>query len=338
MAIPAGASPQQGHNADTLNCDGALRLPARGVNAYVSIQVEELHKAYGPVQALQEVTLRLEAEVRYGVLGPEGAGKSTLSRILAGLEPADRGTIRVADVDGQDHRAASKVGYVPEQPGLDGQRTPRELLRFAGRFHPFTASEIERRLEELLIGARLEHVGGVAIENLARGMHPRIALAYALVHDPAILLLDDPLRGLAPSAARRMREAIEELVEDRCLVVFTSAPSVVEQLCDHVVGLEAGRIVVDRPINDVVSAHTMRYKVHIRGELSAKALDGLREHTAIGAVRHGDRPGAFELWLTEAEQAPDVLALLEDAHDVLSFARAPTSLAEAIDEHMEEPP
>lgn len=304
------------------------------------LEIDGLAKTRGRRTVLDEVTVSVPAGQRAAIVGPPGAGKTTMGRILAGLEPPTSGSVRVDGHDVVDDAHVRKqVGYVAARPGLDEQRTPRELLRTAGGLHGLTASETERRLEETLIALELEHLGGHAIEHLADGMRARVALGYALMADPDVLVVDEPSLGLAPEATRRMREAINAQAEGRTLLALTSEPGDAERLCERVIGLEDGQIVVDAGVDELAGEEGVAVRVELAGPLPQAALDEAREHAAIGALRRDPEEGEdLELWITDRDRQAEVLAVLVDAGaPVASFARREPGLGELVAEHMEGP-
>lgn len=307
--------------------------------AGAAIAIDGLAKAYGATQALEGLDLQVPAGASVGLLGPPGAGKTTLARLLAGLEVPTAGEARIGGSPTEDTASLrARLGNVPQAPGLDEDRTPRELLRQAARLHGLATSEAERRLERLLMSVDLEHLGGYPVEHLAAGMRHRLALAYALVPEPPVLVVDEPTRGLAPEGTRRVREAIAHHAEDRTLLVTTSQPSDVEALCERVVGLEAGRCVLDAGLDELAGEQGLAVDVEIAGSLPQGALDAVREHAAVGALRRepDEARADLVLWITDAEAAPDVLHTLVDAGaPVGSFARREPGLGELVAEHME---
>lgn len=307
----------------------------------MSIEIEQLTRTRGTRTVLAGVDVHVPPEGRVGLLGPEGAGKTTLARILAGLEPATGGRVRVAGQDvGEDPAGRRRLGYVPSRAGLDEHRTPRQLLRFGGRLHGVPTSELERRLEQRLIDVRLEHLGGHAIEHLETGSRRRLALAYATIHDPAALVVDDPTRGLGPEASDRMLQAIETVSRGRCLLVASGRAEVVEALCDHVVGLEEGRVILDAPLDELLAEKGRAVEVRLAGKLPQQALDEIRENPAIAALRRDpEEPGAdLEVWVTEDGQLSAVLAaMVEAGAPVAGFSPRDPSLGEVVAEHLEAP-
>lgn len=307
----------------------------------MSVEIEELSKTRGARTVLEGVDLNVPPEANLGLLGPEGAGKTTLTRIVAGLEPATAGSVRVGEREVLGAPAARpRVGYVPCRPGLDEDRTPRELLRFGGRLHGIPTSELERRLEQRLIDTRLEHLGSHAIEHLSAGARRRLSLAYASIHDPLVLLVDEPTLGLGPEATERMHRALQAVTDERALLLASRQAADVERHCEHVVGLEDGRIVLDAPLEELLAEEGQAVEVQLAGGLPQQALDVIREHAAVAALRRDpeDVEADLELWITDPDQASQVLeAMVEAGAPVAAFTPRGPRLAEVVAEYMEAP-
>jgi ABC-2 type transport system ATP-binding protein len=302
----------------------------------VAIEIDGLAKAYGRQRALDGIDLEIPTGATCGLLGPQGAGKTTLARLLAGLEGPTAGSARIDGHPIGEPQATARLGYIPHPAGFDEGRTPRQMLRLAGRLHGVPTSRRERRLERLLIDLGLEHLGGHAIEHLDGGHRRRLALAHALVPDPDHLVVDEPTRGLGPAASRRMREALIEKTRERTLLVLTSIPDDVEALCERVVGIEDGTIVLDAGVGELAADHGVAIAIGLAGELPQRALDELREHEAVAALRRDPTDADLELWLTDPDEAPAVLRLLVEADaPVASFDRQPPPLGATVAEHME---
>ncbi|MEZ0396542.1 MAG: ABC transporter ATP-binding protein [Anaerolineales bacterium] len=210
------------------------------------IRVENLHKRYGAVRALDGLDMTVEAGTIYGFLGPNGAGKTTTLRILAGLARPTSGRASVAGVDltTDGRRLASRIGYLPEEPAFYPWMTPRESLDHLGRLHGLSAAERRQRVAELLELVRLAEVGGRRIGGFSRGMRQRLGLAAALVHRPEVLLLDEPVSALDPAGRKEMLETIEGL-GGQCTVLMSShILADVERICGVVGIIAQGRMVI----------------------------------------------------------------------------------------------
>lgn len=303
-----------------------------------AIETDGLSRRHGRLVALSEVNLSVASGNHVGLVGGEGAGKSTLAAILAGLTPPSSGSARIAGIDVETPQARKGVGYVPQDPGLDEACTPLELLRFAGSFYEIGPSELERRADRLLTQARLEHVREHAIEHLDAGLQRRLALAQACLHDPGVLVLDEPFQGLGGLARARFGAALDRLARQRTLLLATQDPDVVEARCERVVGLEDGRVVVDAEVPELTERGAVPHQLRLDPSDRRTAWDRLREHPAVGAVRHDDDTGpeGLEVWLSEREEAGAVLAdLVQAGVEVRAFGPTASVLAAVLADRME---
>lgn len=304
------------------------------------IAIEDLADQAPPSARLAGIDLSIEASAHVGLLGPAGAGPARLARLLAGFESPREGRIRLDGHPlGDDPDQRARVGYVPAEPGLDERATPRQLLRTAGRLHGLTTSETERRLEAVLMRVELEHLGGHAIEHLPAGGGRRLALAYASLSDPDVLVVTDPTTGLGPDPTRRVREAVGELARGRTLVVATTQPDDVEALCERVVGFEDGGIAVDGTLDELAGEQGQALDVALAGSLPQPGLDELRDHEAVVALRRDpDLPGDLAIWLADADRAAEIVRLLVDAGaPVHAVTHRDPDLGSLVADHMEGP-
>jgi ABC-2 type transport system ATP-binding protein len=210
------------------------------------IRVENLHKHYGAVRALDGLDMTVEEGTIYGFLGPNGAGKTTTLRILAGLARPTSGRASVAGVDlAADGRAlAGRIGYLPEEPAFYPWMTPREFLDYLGRLHGLSAADRAGQIRELLDLVHLAEAAKRRIGGFSRGMRQRLGLAAALVHKPDVLLLDEPVSALDPAGRKEMLETIEDL-RGRCTVLMSShILADVERVCNVVGIIAKGRMIV----------------------------------------------------------------------------------------------
>ena len=222
------------------------------------IQIENLHKHYGSIRALDGLNMTVEAGTIYGFLGPNGSGKTTTLRILTGLargtpRPEARGgaSCRVivagVDVNADGRTLSRRIGYVPEEPTFYPWMTPREFLDYLGRLHGLSASERAKQTRELLELVHLAEAGKRRIGGFSRGMRQRLGLAAALVHNPDVLLLDEPVSALDPAGRKEILETIEDL-RGLCTVLMSShILADVERVCSVVGIIAKGRMIVQSP-------------------------------------------------------------------------------------------
>ena len=214
--------------------------------AQTLIETRRLVKRYGEKVAVDDVTLEVYAGEIFGFLGPNGAGKTTTIKVVVGLLQPTAGEVRVAgwDVQTEPLRAKAASGYVPDEPTLYPKLTGRELLRFVGDLYGIDSAQVDRRMEELLRLFDLTSAADDAIDSYSHGMRQKVSLAAALVHDPKVLVLDEPTVGLDPRSARLIKDILRQLA-DRGAAVFLSTHilEIAENMCDRIGIINQGRLI-----------------------------------------------------------------------------------------------
>ncbi len=216
------------------------------------IEAEHLTKRYGLLAAIQDVSFQVRQGEILGFLGPNGAGKTTTMRILAGFFPATQGRAVVAgyDVFEQPLEAKSRVGYLPESPPLYTEMTVDSYLRFVATIKGLASSDTPGRMEIVKERCGLSGQGERLIKHLSKGYRQRVGLAQALIHDPDVLILDEPTIGLDPKQIIEFRDLIGSLRGEHTIILSTHILPEVSMTCDRVIIISRGRIVaVDTPQN-----------------------------------------------------------------------------------------
>ncbi len=211
-------------------------------------------KHFGATRALDDVDLRVEPGSFLGLVGPNGAGKTTLVSIAVGLLRPDAGSVRVCGTDLRDDPESAKavLGVLPDGLGLPGRLTGRELLTYLGLLRGLPAPVVTARTEELLAVLDLDRAEHTLIADYSTGMTKKIGLAAALLHNPELLVLDEPLEAIDPVSAMTIRAILQGFTTAGGTVVCSShVMALVEQLCDQVAILAAGRVVAAGPIEEV---------------------------------------------------------------------------------------
>jgi ABC-2 type transport system ATP-binding protein len=210
------------------------------------IETQTLSKHFGDKTAVDQVTFEVFGGEIFGFLGPNGAGKTTTIKMMAGLLQPSSGTVMVGgyDVQKQPIQAKAASGYVPDEPNLYAKLTGRELLRFVGDLYGLDRPQVERRIAELLRLFDLEQAGDDTIDSYSHGMQQKTALAAALVHDPKVLVLDEPTVGLDPKSARLIKDILRQMAE-RGAAVFLSTHilEIAERMCDRIGIINQGRLI-----------------------------------------------------------------------------------------------
>lgn len=211
------------------------------------INARDLQKSFGAIRAVKGVSLRVKAGEVVGFLGPNGAGKTTTMRMLTGFLDPTEGEITVGGVVLRDHPIAARrtFGYLPEGAPAYPEMTVREYLTFIARARAIPHREVRARLDDVV---QRIHLGGVidqVIETLSKGFKRRVGIAQALIHDPPILIMDEPTDGLDPNQKHEVRELIRAMGSTKAIVLSTHILEEVEAVCTRAVVIAAGRVVFD---------------------------------------------------------------------------------------------
>jgi ABC-2 type transport system ATP-binding protein len=211
------------------------------------IAIEGLSKTFGPIRAVDGVSFEVARGEVLGFLGPNGAGKSTTMKMLTGFLPPDAGRATVCgyDVAAQPIEAKRRLGYMPEGAPAYADMTPYSFLSFIADMRGFSGADKRARIER---AAELTNLGGVVeqpIETLSRGYKRRVGLAQALLHDPEVLVLDEPTDGLDPNQKHEVRELIKEMAPHKAIVISTHILEEVEAICSRALIIARGRVVAD---------------------------------------------------------------------------------------------
>jgi ABC-2 type transport system ATP-binding protein len=216
------------------------------------IEVQHLTKRYGPVTAVEDLSFRVERGEIFGFLGPNGAGKTTTMRILTGYMPATEGKAVVAgfDVFDQPIEAKRRTGYLPETPPLYPDMTVAEYLSFVAKIKGVPSGERRERMKTVMDRTRIADMANRQCSKLSKGYRQRVGLAQAIIHNPDVLILDEPTAGLDPKQIIETRQLIKELAGDHTIILSTHILPEVSQTCQRVVIINKGKVVaIDTPDN-----------------------------------------------------------------------------------------
>lgn len=210
------------------------------------IETRSLVKRYGDKVAVKDVSFDVYAGEVFGFLGPNGAGKTTTIKMIVGLLRPTSGTVKVAgyDVQNQSMLAKASSGYVPDTPNLYAKLSGRELLRFVGDLYSMDRSQVARRIDELLRMFDLTAVGDDTIDSYSHGMQQKASLAAALMHDPKVLVLDEPTVGLDPKSARLIKDILRQMADRGAAVMLsTHILEIAERMCDRIGIINKGELI-----------------------------------------------------------------------------------------------
>lgn len=251
------------------------------------IAASSLSRVYGERRVLHDIDVAVRRGEVVGFLGPNGAGKSTTMRILSGVLAPSGGTVHIAGIDLLEHPIAAKrrIGYLPEQPPVYRELTVDEYLRYCARLRRVAASEAGAALARVKDRCGLQEVGARLIGSLSKGYQQRLGIAQAIVHSPEVVILDEPTVGLDPIQIREIRQLIRELRADHGVLLSTHILPEVQAVCDRVLLINAGRIVLDSTLA-ALSEATRGWRVRLRRPPpieTLQSLDGVRRVDMLDA-------------------------------------------------------
>jgi ABC-2 type transport system ATP-binding protein len=241
----------------------------------ILIQADGLSRYFGERCALEDASLRLRRGEVLGFLGPNGAGKSTTMRILSGVLAPSSGSVSIAGFNllEQPLAARARLGFLPEQPPLYLDATVNEYLHHCARLHRVRRADAAEAVTSAKARCGLREVGTRLIGNLSKGYQQRVGIAQAIVHSPAVVILDEPTVGLDPIQIREIRALIRDLRSDHGILLSTHILPEVQATCDRVILINKGRIVMDSPLDQLSSLHN-RWQIALKRPPQAPALIG----------------------------------------------------------------
>jgi ABC-2 type transport system ATP-binding protein len=251
------------------------------------IEVEHLSKIYGATAAIQDVDFSVETGEILGFLGPNGAGKTTTMRILSGYLPATTGTARIAgyDVHEQSMEVRRRIGYLPENPPLYPDMTVEGFLTFVARIKGVSAGDRVMRVNAAIERTQLSDKRKVLIRKLSKGYKQRVGIAQAIVHDPPVIILDEPTVGLDPKQIIEVRKLIKSLAGQHTIILSTHILPEVSMTCDRVTIINRGKVVATNTPEHLLSQLTGNagYELEVEGDVT-KARSPLENLPGVSSV------------------------------------------------------
>jgi len=293
------------------------------------IQVEGLTKYYGDHPAIVGLTFHAGVGEILGFLGPNGAGKTTTMRILTGYMPPSSGTARVAgyDVVDQSLEVRRRVGYLPETVPLYPEMSVVEYLEFMGSLR--RVKNLDERIGAVLEEVSLEERADSFIGNLSKGLRQRVGLAQALLHEPEVLILDEPTIGLDPAQIIEVRKLIQEIGRSRTVLLSTHILSEAQQVCDRVLIINHGEIVVeDSPGNLQAQLAGAERLIVVTASETAELARLLERLPGVAEVKHGMNEGEVQVTCTAGNDVRPLIArkVVEAGMDLLELRPVGVSL------------
>jgi ABC-2 type transport system ATP-binding protein len=263
------------------------------------LAIEGLSKRFGAIKAVDGIGFSVGRGEMLGFLGPNGAGKSTTMRMVAGYLPPDRGRVSVCgfDVLRQPLEVKRRLGYLPEGAPTYGDMTPSAIMSFVAAVRRFSSADKRRRIQAMIERLHLETVLHQPIETLSKGFKRRVGLALALLHEPDVLILDEPTDGLDPNQKHEVRTLLAELATDRVIIISTHILEEVEAICSRAIIIARGRIVADARPSELLARSAYHNAVGMRlpAAQAALAQAAIAQLDGVARIEEQQEQGSAEL-------------------------------------------
>ncbi|MGZ0656740.1 ABC transporter ATP-binding protein [Coraliomargarita sp. W4R72] len=280
------------------------------------IQISSLSREYGDFKAVDQVSFEIQQGEVVGLLGHNGAGKTTIMKMITGyLEPTS-GEIRVDDLRvGRDTRAIqARIGYLPENCPVWPEMSVIDYLEYQANLQGVAEDDVQARVVEAIRRTALREKATAPIQTLSRGYRQRVGVAQAILHKPDIIILDEPTNGLDPTQIFQMRELIRDLAKSATVIISTHILQEVQAVCERVLIMRQGKLVVDSRMEALQTGRQLRITVN-----NAKAAEYLGRVAGVSAVQLVETVDELSSYLLDAsgDTAPGVVAAVAEAGDQL---------------------
>jgi len=221
----------------------------------VTIKVKSLKKSFGPIHAVRGISFDVNHGEVLGFLGPNGAGKSTTMKMITGFLEPTSGTVEVNGHDVLENPLAVKkiIGYLPEGAPAYGEMTVKSFLNFIADIRQLTGTNRQKRIDEVVEIINIKNVINQSIETLSKGYKRRVGIAQAILHDPNVLILDEPTDGLDPNQKHEVRNLIKEMAQDKAIVISTHILEEVDAVCSRAIIIASGELLFDGTPSELIS-------------------------------------------------------------------------------------
>ena len=274
----------------------------------MSVKVEGLTKIYGVQKAVDSVSFEAKKGEVLGFLGPNGAGKSTTMKMATGYILPSSGTIEICGIDAvkDSQKVRGLIGYLPEYNPLYLDMYVKEYLNLFGKIHKMSGIALQAKIKEVIDLCGLAKEQKRKIGQLSKGFRQRVGLAQTLLHDPEVLVLDEPTTGLDPNQLVEIRTLIKSIAKEKTVILSTHIMQEVQAICDRVVVINSGKLVADEEIDQIVSA-SKSLKVEFQSRINPQELESFGTVRAISeriysiqtSTNDDIRPQLFEMAKTK---------------------------------------
>jgi ABC-2 type transport system ATP-binding protein len=287
-----------------------------------TIEIDNVVKRYAEHVAVRDLSLRVPRGAVYGLLGPNGAGKTTTIRMILNIIAPDSGTIRILGHPAQDPTITDRIGYLPEERGLYRKMQVRRVLRFLAELKGMKARDADKRidmwLERFDLKTDEKDWGAAKIDELSRGMQQKVQFIGTLLHDPDLVILDEPFSGLDPINAQALKDTIIDLKQRGKTIIFsTHVMDNAERICDSVCIIARGEKVLDGPINEIRDSHGSRNVALALGGAPTTAVSTvLADRSLVSRVDDSNR--YFEVEMADGADPQALLHRIVDTGATVS--------------------
>jgi len=295
------------------------------------IKIENLVKKYDSFTALGGVSLEFKDGEVVGLLGPNGAGKTTLLRILVGFMKPTDGEVEIEGMDIKkpmlEQKIKSKIGYLPELAPLYEDMLVSEYLEFVGKMQGVAPDEIDKRVKEIISKCGLAEKKNAEIGTLSKGYRQRVGIAQALIHNPKIVILDEPTTGLDPNQRIEIRDLIKEIGKDRTVILSSHILSEVQSTCSRVIIINKGKIVADGSPEDLEKTGKGAAVINMEVDtLESNLIERLRSVAGVDSVKNEGNKIMIETEKEKDVRAEIAEITVESGAGLLMLERKQTSL------------
>lgn len=286
------------------------------------IQVTQLSRYYGDFKAVDDVSFEIQPGEVVGLLGHNGAGKTTIMKMITGFLEPTSGNINIDDLAVGKHTQAiqKRIGYLPENCPVWPEMTVIDYLEYQASLHSIPKAKQTTAVAKAIRRTALRDKATASIQTLSRGLRQRVGVAQAILHEPDIIILDEPTNGLDPTQIHQMRELIRELSQTATVIISTHILQEVQAVCERVLIMRAGKLAIDSRLDALQAGHHLLLAAN-----NDKAADYLKKVKGVTAVKRVDTSGANSSeqtsFVLEAnpDTAPDVAAAIHAAGDKLYY-------------------
>jgi ABC-2 type transport system ATP-binding protein len=280
------------------------------------ISIRNLTRRYGSLTAVSNVSLEIQSGEVVGLLGHNGAGKTTVMKILTGFLEASEGQVSVGgiDVDVDRRGVQRQIGYLPENAPLYPEMLVQQYLRMVAELRELPADRVDGAVGRAVASTGLRDHLLSPIHTLSKGYRQRVGIAQAIVHEPKVLVLDEPTNGLDPVQIQSIRQLIRELASHTTIILSTHILQEIEAVCDRVLVMIGGELAADGELGALLSSHTVGVSLRADGQAGVgqalQAIAGVRSATALG---EDPANAGYQAWRLECEPGPSPVPAIVDA-------------------------